>query len=89
MVKAVVVPYMEYGRKKGWVCVKSIGAPYKKLLTLPDDEQERNLKLRQFFSETFEIKIGSVEVKPGLDCGDYDVTAVGQYHHLFVTIVEE
>ena len=84
MVKAVVVPYMECGRN-----LKSIGAPYKKLLALPDDEQERNLKLRQFFSEIFEMKIGAVVVKPSLDCGDYDVTAVGQYHHLFVTIVED
>ena len=85
MTKAIVVPYMEDGHRN----VKSNGAPYKKLLALPDDEQERILKLRQFFSEIFEINIGAVVVKPGLDCGDYDVTAEGQYHHLFVTTVEE
>ena len=80
MAKAIVLPYTEEQNETS--------APYSKLLVLPDDEQDRNAVLKSLFSESFEIDIEEVEVKPGGDYGDYDVTDNDEYH-LFVTIVEE
>jgi hypothetical protein len=80
MARAIVLPYTEEQNEPS--------APYSKLLVLPDDKLERTLKLKQLFSESFEIDIEEVEVKPGGDYGDYDVTDNDDYH-LFVTIVEE
>jgi hypothetical protein len=80
MTKAIVLPYTEEQNEPS--------APYSKLLVLPDDEQQRNVVLKSLFSESYEVDVDEVEVRPGGEYGDFDVTDDSEYH-LYITIIQE
>lgn len=80
MARAILMPYTEEQNEPS--------TPSSKLLTLPDDEQERNAVLRNLFSESYEVDVDEVEVRPGGDYGDFDVTDDSEYH-LYITIIQE
>ena len=77
MARAILMPYTEEQNEPS--------TPSCKLLALPEEEQEL---LKKLFSESYEVDVDEVEVRPGGEYGDYDVTDDSEYH-LYITIIQE